>query len=95
MSARQERDENQNTPATSCEPNAVLRPETESEIMKRVTVEEGDEGESVAKGMVIADSEIETLEDLKVGNFNYQHLTYHAHIMLPENLNHVCMHVYL
>ena len=39
--------------------------------MKRVTVEEGDEGESVAKGMVIADSEIETLEDLKVGNFNH------------------------
>ena len=43
--------------------------------MKRVTVEEGDEGESVAKGMVIADAEVVTLEDLKVVNFNYQHLT--------------------
>ena len=42
---------------------------TESEIMKRVTVVE-DEGESVAKGMVIADAEVKTLEELKVGVYS-------------------------
>ena len=33
-------------------------------MMKRVTVVE-DEGESVAKGMVIADAEVKTVEELK------------------------------
>ena len=37
--------------------------------MKRVTVVE-DEGESVAKGMVIADAEVKTLEELKVGAYS-------------------------
>ena len=37
--------------------------------MKRVTVVE-DEGESVAKGMVIADAEVKTLEELKVGVYS-------------------------